>query len=94
MCDYNKYPVVIEKMQIGDITITPISNSTELLYEGNTMKHCVYSYRDLCKNAEYVVFHIIDNTKYNNGQNVIKELTLGLSVFKNHYGTLTDIENS
>lgn len=92
--NYDKYPVVIEKMQIGDITITPISNSTELLYEGNTMKHCVYSYRDLCKNAEYVVFHIIDNTKYNNGQNVIKELTLGLSVFKNHYGTLTDIENS
>lgn len=97
VCDYNKYPVVIEKMQFGNITITPIINSTELLYEGNNMSHCVYSYRDSCKNAEYVVFHITDNTEYNNiqdGQNVIKELTLGLSVFKHHYGTLTDIKNS
>ena len=97
VCDYNNYPITIEKMQIGNITITPVSNSTELLYEGNTMKHCVYSYRDLCKDAEYVAFHITDNTEYNNiqdGQNVIKELTLGLSVFKNHYGSLTDIENS
>lgn len=97
VCYYNKYPVVIEKMQFGNITITPIINSTELLYEGNNMRHCVYSYRDSCKSAEYVVFHITDNTEYNNiqdGQNVIKELTLGLSVFKNHYGTLTDIENS
>lgn len=94
VCDYNKYPITIEKMQIGDIAITPVSNSTELLYEGNTMRHCVYSYRDLCKNAEYVVFHITDNTEYKNGQNVIKELTLGLSVFKHHYGTLTDIKNS
>ena len=94
VCDYNKYPITIEKIQIGDIAITPVSNSTELLYEGNTMRHCVYSYRDLCKNAEYVVFHITDNTEYKNGQNVIKELTLGLSVFKHHYGTLTDIKNS
>lgn len=94
VCDYNKYPITIEKMQIGEITITPVSNSTELLYEGNAMQHCVYSYHDLCKNAEYVVFHITDNTEYKNGQNVIKELTLGLSVFKHHYGTLTDIKNS
>lgn len=94
VCDYNKYPITIEKIQIGEITITPVSNSTELLYEGNAMQHCVYSYRDLCKNAEYVVFHITDNTEYKNGQNVIKELTLGLSVFKHHYGTLTDIKNS
>lgn len=92
--NYDKYPITIEKMQIGDISITPISNSIELLYEGNHMSHCVYSYQDLCKNAEYVAFHITDNKEYKNGQNVIKELTLGLSVFKNHYGILTDIENS
>lgn len=92
--NYDKYPITIEKMQIGDITITPISNSIELLYEGDHMSHCVYSYQDSCKNAEYVVFHITDNTEYKNGQNVIKELTLGLSVFKHHYGTLTDIKNS
>ena len=45
------------------------------------MSHCVYSYQDSCKNAEYVVFHITDNTEYKNGQNVIKELTLGLYCF-------------
>ena len=28
--NYDKYPITIEKMQIGDITITPISNSIEL----------------------------------------------------------------
>ena len=92
--NYDKYPIGIDKMKIGDVEIIPISNSIELLYEGNHMSHCVYSYHDLCKNAEYVVFHITDNTEYKNGQNVIKELTLGLSVFKHHYGTLTDIKNS
>lgn len=90
--DYNQYPIAIEKMQIGNVEITPILNSTELMYEGFDMQHCVYSYRDYCQCAEYVAFHIHDNTEYN-GQDSIKELTLGLSVFKNHYGSLTDIEN-
>ena len=92
--DYNQYPITIEKMQIGDVEITPILNSTELMYEGFDMRHCVYAYRDYCQRAEYVVFHIADKTQYNNiqnGQNVIKELTLGLSIFKQHYKSLKDI---
>lgn len=88
--DYNQYPIAIEKMQIGDVEITPILNSTELMYEGFDMEHCVYSYRDYCQRAEYVVFHITDKTQYNiqDGQNVIRELTLGLSVVLNLYGSL------
>lgn len=87
--NYNQYPISIEKVQFDDISINPILNSFDLMSEGSNMNHCVYSYRNSCNNAEYVVFHISDNTKYDDGTGkpVIRELTLGLSINKNQYLT-------
>lgn len=90
LVNYDQYPISIEKVQFDDISINPILNSFDLMSEGSNMHHCVYSYRHSCNNAEYVVFHILDNTKYDNtetGKLIIRELTLGLSINKNQYFT-------
>ena len=91
LVNYDQYPISIEKVQFNDISINPILNSLELMTEGSNMHHCVYSYRHSCNNAQYVAFHISDNTKYNDnhelGKSVIRELTLGLSINKDKYLT-------
>ena len=91
LVDYDQYPISIEKMQFDDISINPILNSLELMSEGLNMHHCVYSYRHSCKQAQYIAFHISDNTGYDDnhelGKSVIRELTLGLNINKDKYLT-------
>lgn len=91
LVNYDQYPIPIEKVQFDDIIMNPILNSFELMSEGSNMHHCVYSYRNLCNKAQYIAFHILDNTQYDDnhelGKSVIRELTLGLSINKDKYLT-------
>lgn len=91
LVNYDQYPIPIEKVQFDDIIMNPILNSLELMSEGSNMHHCVYSYRHLCNKAQYITFHISDNTQYDDnhelGKSVIRELTLGLGINKDEYST-------
>jgi len=63
--DYNLPPLV------GTIDIVPITNSAELYLEGETQKHCLFSYHECIVSGDYYVYKILKPERATLGLQII-----------------------